>query len=58
MDVKIEIVEESRMENFIVEMEKKLNKHHNEGLKTDVKFSTSREEGEFLYTAMIIATKN
>ena len=58
MSVKVEIVEEPRMENFIEEMEKKLNELHNKGLKTDVKFSTSQDTGEFLYTAMIIASKN
>ena len=58
MSVKIEIVEEIYIKNFIEEMEKKLNELHNIGLKTDVKFSTSQGDGETIYSAMIIVSKN
>ena len=59
MGVKVEIVEDLYVEKFIAKMEIKLNELHNNGLKTDVKFSTAiGTDNDILYTAMIIASKN
>jgi len=56
MGVVVGIIEETSIERFKDQIEIELRQFHEGGAKTDVKFSTSRNNNGTVFYAMIIAT--
>lgn len=56
MDIVVEIVEDHDVVKFKNKMEEKLRNFNKNGIKIDVKFSATYDDGYRMYTAMIIAS--